>query len=330
MTIATTVATGFARTVSMMEVLSPIYMYDLYKVDKWNNSRIPFLVLISIIVVNITLSLNMIEFMGDSGLRMTIQADSDNRFRSALDIVTSLAILIPSIVYSLFHYDRIGIKYKWMAILFMALFTVVSFYLIFKSFFITPLLISIVGSAISVVYGKKNWIIKSAIVAAVFVFVFLTCFPLIVSFVDGISDGASRQVTPKLYELRNTLEGNYKDAYDLSSRGDLASSSFTTFLKNPIIGVSYLATDFEQTSKLGVGNHSEWIDDLAMYGLYALFLFYYLVKAAYQQMEDTRFSLPLLLFLFIGFNNPVLSFMNICTVYLLIPLFFDYINFKRI
>lgn len=90
---------AFARTIALIETFSPILMYDFYKINRWNNSKYPLFIMISLIVINMSLSFTMIEFMGKSGLRDTIQADSENIFKGALAIVTSLAILIPTAFY---------------------------------------------------------------------------------------------------------------------------------------------------------------------------------------------------------------------------------------
>ena len=326
---ATNLTTGFARLVAMMEMLSPIYMYDLYQVNKWNGKKYPFYVLIIVLLANMMLSFSMINIMGDTGLRNTIQADSDNALKGAFSLIYSLSIIIPTIVYVLKSRKKIGAKSKSIVLVASILFGVYSFILVFRSYFITALITTIVGVLFALIYEKRRWLLKGGSIILVAISVFLASFTSLVSYIDNISYGASRQITPKLYELKYLLTGETTKAGDLSSRANLALSSLNTFLENPIVGVSYKAKDFEDTITIGVGNHSEWLDNLALYGLFSLLLFSFIYMASKQQLTQYGFSLSLLLFFFLGCNNPVLSFSMLCNVFLLIPMFFDIIKLSN-
>ena len=275
---ATNLATGFARLVAMMEMLSPIYMYDLYQVNKWNGKKYPFYVLIIVLLANMMVSFSMINVMGDTGLRNTIQSDSDNALKGAFSLIYSLSIIIPTIVYVLKSRKKIGARSKSIVLVASVLFIVYSFILVFRSFFMTAVITTIVGALFALIYEKRRWLLKGVSIILIAISLFLASFTPLVSYIDNLSYGASRQITPKLYELKYILTGETTKAGDLLSRGDLALSSLTTFLENPIIGVSYKAKDFKDTILIGVGNHSEWLDDLALYGLFSLLLFLFIYK----------------------------------------------------
>lgn len=332
MFVATDFATAFARTVAMMEMMAPIYMYDLYKIDKWGGRKYPFWVLVIVLIINMSLSFAMIEIMGDTGLRQTIQGDSENLFKGAFSIVYSLAIIVPCVVYAIKHMYAIRLKKSrsLLLIVMMAVFGIYATILVFKAYFITALIVLIVGSLLAFIYGKRYWVLKSLLVTGLFVLLFLSNFNAIVSTVDNISYGASKQITPKLYELRSFFLGDVHEAYDMSSRNNLAESSLNTFLQHPVFGVSYMAKDFSETSKIGIGNHSEWLDSLALYGFFSIFLFLFLFYATRQQIKGIGFALSFFLFFFIGINNPILSFTMMSTVYLLIPVFFDMIKLSKL
>lgn len=317
---------AFARTIALLEIFSPVLMYDFYKINRWNNAKYPIWILISVVILNMSLSFSMIEFMGKSGLRDTIQADSENIFKGALAIVTSIAILVPTAFYILLHPDRISPKYKYLKIVFLIIFIFYGILLLCRALFMTSILTAVIGCAIAIIYGTRRWIMKGCICIALISLGFIAYFDEIVDYSDSFGVSSQLFITPKLYEIKYVLEGQSSNAVDISSRNSLAESSFNTFKDNPIFGITHKATDFEETAELGVGNHSEWLDDLALYGIFAVLIFAFLYIAAKEQIRQSKYSLSLILFVFLGFNNPILNFQVIFTVYLLIPIFLEYIK----
>ena len=317
---------AFARTIALIEVFSPVLMYDFYKLNRWNNSKYPLWVMISIIIINMSLSFAMIEFMGRSGLRDTIQSDSDNIFKGALAIITSLAILVPTAFFVVLHFKQFKTKFKWVKLGLLIAFIVYGMLLLFNALFMTAIMTSIVGCVIALVYGTRKWLLKSSICVILIVFGFISYFGAIVDFTNSFGPSMKSFITPKLYEIKHILDGDSHSAVDMTARNSLAESSFNTFLDNPFFGVIHKAADFEETAKLGVGNHSEWLDDLALYGVFAFLIFSFLYRAGKEQFKRTKFLLSLLLFTFLGFNNPILNFQVIFTVFLLIPIFLEYIK----
>lgn len=331
MSIATNPLTGFARVLAMMETLSPIYMFDLYCINKWNEKKYPFYVLVVIMCLNIIMSFAMIELLGGStGLRTTIQADSEMSFRDALGLVSSLAVIIPSIVYVLKNKRYIRSPRKRLIVILSIAFALWAFVLVMRSYFMIAIVTTIIGSFFALIYSKRGSLFKGGVVLVLSIFLFLTSFNFLVSFVDGLSYGASSQITPKLYELKYFITGESHNAEDFSTRINLAKSSLNLFFKEPIFGVSYKVMDFEETVRMGVGNHSEWVDSLALYGVFSFFLFSYLYRAAKKYNIRYKFFLPMILFCFSGFNNPILSFSFLCNIFLLVPMFLDTIEFKKL
>lgn len=87
-------------------------------------------------------------------------------------------------------------------------------------------------------------------------------------------------VSVRLTELSHFLAGNLHIGSDLQGRFSLYSRSLGTFLSSPIFGVAGTTQE-----GLGVGGHSAWLDNLALFGIMSMLAVHFFAKAY-------RFSLP--------------------------------------
>lgn len=326
-TFATSVPTAFARIIAFFELISPVYMYDLYKVDKWGGKHYPLVFMFVMVLINMIIAYQMIDYLGYNGLRDTIQGDSDNKLKGSFHLIYSLAILAPSMIAPFVSNKQI-VRGSKTTMLLIVVFILFSLYLIFKAMFTTAIVVALFGFILFIFYGRKHWIVKTALVSLVLPALFLANFNTILTTVNTLSDSAPI-MTARLYEMKSIVEGNEGEASDFSSRKDLTSKSFDTFLHNPLFGVCSKVSSFDTREKNGIGNHNEWVDSLALYGIFSLCLFIFLILSVKALRSDGISIVHSLLFLIIGYTNPVLSFMTISVVFLIIPVYYDQIGLNN-
>lgn len=316
---------AFNRTIAFIELISPVFIFDIFFV--YSNERTKrwiFFVFTIILIINMRLSYMMADFSGGVGLRLS--TTDDLSLRNSFANIYSLTILSSTlflIIIKLFRKETCA-KNKIIKIGFLMVFIGFIAVLVFRSYFMTAVILLLVGFIFALFYGKKYWILLGALSSFVLIFLFLSSFDYLVNLSDQTRE-MSAQITPKLYELRSVFTGEQHMADDFSSRQDLTYSSITTFLQYPLGGVLYMISEFEDSISLGVGNHAEWFDMLARYGLFSILLFYFLFQSFKDQKRCISFGLHYFLYLLLGFLNPVLSFYHLFVICVYIPLLYSFI-----
>lgn len=319
-TIAANPVIAFHRTFTLLEVLLPILLFDLSQISK---KSIPTKWLILsfsvVIVVNTIIASQTIELTQGYGLRLTA---TDMVVKNNFALVYSLAILCPVLLYFLLTLlkknERITKAKK--TVILLLIITALFFFIkiVFQSYFMTAVILLLSGIVIALFYGRKYWLLKSGVLIALLLIAFIGSFNKLVSFTDS-QEGLSSQVSPKLYEIHAILTGQARKADDYSARQSLSQSSLDTFLENLLFGVYHKAYDFEEIEKMGVGNHAEWFDILARYGIFGFLLLFFLFKTFWHSYKATKFGLHLLLFVLLGFLNPLFGFFQLFTICVYIP-----------
>ncbi|MDD4689390.1 MAG: O-antigen ligase family protein [Eubacteriales bacterium] len=131
----------------------------------------------------------------------------------------------------------------------------------------------------------------------------------------------------RLYEVGATLANNNinnGESADFNIRMELIKKSATTFLENPIIGVGYKYGYISEYSAVnGVGNHSEWTDSLAKYGLIGgipyLLIFAFIIKNERRNNIQAISSAFIFVVVFLGFFNPFLTAQSNIALFFIIP-----------
>jgi len=103
------------------------------------------------------------------------------------------------------------------------------------------------------------------------------------------------------------------ESSDFNTRMELIGTSFNTFLNNPILGVGYkYGYIFERSSEVGMGNHNEWVDALAKYGLmggvFYILVFLFALQNIYRKSNKKVSSGLAFIVIFLGFFNPFFSY----------------------
>ena len=322
---------AFHRLFVLLEVLSPFLFFDIVK--PFANTKVKktiVFVFTIVIIIDMIAAFKTIGLTEGFGLRLT---QTDIALKNNFAFVYSLTIICPALVYFdlLIYRGMIPLPLSkgWAFSLISIVLIITASNLIFKSLFMTAIVLLIMGIILAFFYGKKRWLIKSGLSILLTIVAFIVSFNGLVQ-LSNSREGFSTQVTPKLYEIRAVLSGNTSDASDYSSRQDLQQSSMAVFFENPIFGVFHKTYDFSDSIEIGVGNHSEWMDMLARYGIFSLFLMYFIFYSFWQCYKDNKMGLHILLFVVLGFLNPIFSFLQFFTIMIYIPFIYDILLSLRV
>ena len=138
-------------------------------------------------------------------------------------------------------------------------------------------------------------------------------------------------ISERLLSLASSLSSGSAEG-DLSSRVNLYLSSLNTFLEQPWgVGPEYTFVNYEK----GIGYHSQFLDDLARYGVFALIFYiaffagyYKLLYKQWSKIDLQQIALPVVIvyFIFLVLNPGFTSPHEGVLLLFLIPAFPDVIN----
>jgi hypothetical protein len=240
---------------------------------------------------------------------------------SSIYLFQSLAVMAPIFVYMI--KKKINIILASLALLFIIL-------AVLKASFTICFLLLIAGIVLSVLYvkGPAGRIILT-------IFVILLLFLPWGSIFGRLSVVVNNPyISQRLYAMSRFLSEGIMEK-GVSGRIEAYLSSFQTFIKNPLgIGAHYSYKMFEN----GIGYHSQILDDLARYGIFALafyiaFLsqYYKLLKKQWSKinMEEAVFPLFIVYVGFLMLNIAFRSSAESVVVLFILPVLPDIILYKR-
>lgn len=320
---------GLIFTLYMMRVISPIVMYDIIKTCSSKIKKIFATTLLLIFVIYAIWMYQLIDiYGGELGLKnsvLGVGVDGEDRVGSAFGYVYSLPILILSLIL----YLRIilrqtrqnAVNHGWKKFTFYLVITLYLLVLVVKSLFMTAIVLTILSICLGLFYkSSRHWIMKSLTVLLSLIIVFLSQYQFIATNISRLGSESTDQRVEEIYYF---LTGQGSKAQDLSMRSDLSGVSIRTFFGHPIFGANHLV-GFDRFKNDIIGNHAEWFDMLALYGIFALLLFSYLYKSLKYQYYDTGNYLPAYIYILIGFLNPMFYFIINLTVFVIAPLLNPY------
>lgn len=305
-----------SAVLSMFELFSPFLMYRILRIETSFMRRIVFLAITAIVIANVTVCYIYMNFsITHYGLR---DIEEFMEYKNTFFLVYSVAILVPFIIYYLSHQEKT--KKKWFknfktlialgACLILILF-------ILQAQFMTAIVLMLTGGVLAFVYKRRGALVAVPIAAALVLGLFSAFSDDLIRIADN-NDATA--VSSRIEELQHILSNNAENADDYSIRQDKSQSSLQTFIENPIIGVFYKYKDMNEAKHYGIGNHAEWLDTLAKYGLFGILLFVFIYKAIKKQRLAVGTNIHYILFGVLGFLNPVLGFYLVCSVFLYMPL----------
>ena len=308
------------RVVAFMSVCSPILMYELLKRTK-RSTRIRFVVILTIVLLfDVFLSFQYQRLLGVTTMRdASILGDQYYIVYIAFNISYSLALIAPACLEIIKKQNKRNSGNKKNVIVLGFLMVLFSIFLV-RAQFMTAIILALLGFVFVMFYKNKR--LFRFLIGVGFAFVvFVLVLPSIIDFLDN--NRKYNDISYRLGEIQSVISGNEQDAVDIGSRQNLSMLSLETFLRNPIFGVNHRLTDDQHVIQQGVGNHASWPDSLALYGLFALLLFYFLFDSLKRQKNDMGSTLTMVLFIVLGFFNPLLFFPQMFSVFLYIPLLYQ-------
>lgn len=313
------VSISFNRSIALLNVLSPVLMYEVVRLHSFRFQRFFLILVLITIVLNIFQSYNFISAIGAVNLRQSFRDYGSEYYiiNIVFNLCYSFAIAIPCLMELM---KKVRIK-RGISFLIILLSAIILFYLI-KAQYVTAVILAFGLGIFFLFYkNKKSIYITTAVLAFVLV-AFVNIYPSISSQLDR-SEGYS-ELTSRLDEIYMALTGQGSNATDLNSRTNLSMLSMETFIHNPILGVNHIISSDVHIIDYGIGNHASWPDSLARYGLFSLLLFSFLWQSLKKQRKELGILAPSLAFAVLGFLNPVLHFPQICTVFLIMPIMYNY------
>jgi hypothetical protein len=250
------------------------------------------------------------------GLRL-IDDSQEGYLKNAFQWAYSWMLISIGLSYLLFNSTlRSTIKLNYLHKLLLSLFFFIGVFVVIRSLYMTAIVFLLIGIIVSFYYGKKRWLFKFFAIFVVMMFVFISYFFMIDIDIPFLNDDHN-MVFSRMTEISHILQGDVDSAGDFTSRNDLSSNSLETFLSSPVIGVNHEISDFAFYKGTKIGGHSEWIDNLAKYGLFSILIIVFL----FQSIKYSKYSLKpvFLIYFFIGFFNPTLQFVQIYVTFLFLP-----------
>lgn len=196
--------------------------------------------------------------------------------------------------------------------------------LVMRSLFMTALLLMALGF-FYVFIIDKTWKQK-ILISLFFILSIVAALGVITTFVHLVF-GESSVIAARFDEILQILSGSgISSTEDMGNRFIRLNRSINMFLEHPLFGVGWITEyNFEELERIGVGNHAQWIDMFAYYGLFAIVPLYYLKSNMTDYVKNNNPAL--LIFIILGFLNPCIKFTILFVVFYYIPLFNYEFNF---
>lgn len=308
------VLVAFNRIIAMLELCSPVLMYDIFKMAKKSVKVFTIIMFFAILLYNTEELISVINLYG-FGLRDVVTLDDDVYLKNAFNWVYSWVFISMAAVL-LLRMTLLKGRKKWWWILFLVL-SFLGVYIIIRSLFMTAILLVLTGCLLSFIYGRKKWIVKSIAAMIIGIILFVISFNVFLNYI-GLMEHGGDFLTERAGEVYNTIIGEKGSSHDLDARNDLSTISLRTFASHPLFGINHKVTDFSKVQYTMVGDHSEWLDSLALYGLFALLFFSFLIQTAKHGQQK---GMPIYIMYFItGFLNPLWYFPQNVIVFYFLPI----------
>ena len=314
---------SITTSASLFTRLSPILIYILYK-----NILIRHPEFTPIIKRTIYASVAILLFYcyksfvfiqeNPAGLRELISNEKDDSviIGGGFALPYALCIFIPFVVdrFKLFFVGKL-----FDTVLFSTL-AITGSLLILYSLYMTALIILFAGCFWAIARELPR--AKKVIVITLAVSSFYAGYNLIQPMLEYVSGEETRVLVNRFEEIDSMLQGNeVSESEDFYSRIQLSISSINTFLENPIGGVGWMANyDSFKMEQIGVGQHAQWFDIFAIYGFFSIFIILLVRRANQDIYTNHKNNISNLLFMIVGFLNPILLFTIVFVAYFMAPL----------
>lgn len=305
----------------------PLYVFHYYQWMKWNKA----IVLISTMLIGILTVTTITTLIGLSTIpnaaRILTSSSSSLEENTTLynmniggyDFIYGMIIFYSVLInFITLNYLNKKVKVFCFILLLLIILMVVN-----SSF--TIAIISLILATLLGLLSKKSS--KTIIINLLIIIGVFWVFPqeLIGIFLGDINNYITNEyISARIREISLYLQGYNFSGYHLSNRVDVYLMSAHTIFNSPIYGVG----PYYYISSVGIGYHSQILDDIARYGIFGFVFFcvffYTFYKYVSQVWKGNQFTLnflvPLSVFIFISLINPTFSSQSISLIlFFLIP-----------
>ena len=313
-----------------------IYIFHFYKFMKWYKviGKIGTILLLILLITSITTMIGLINTPNASRILTSSSSEIDDvilysKNIGGFDFIYGIIILVPLFISFLVKNNQTNLIIK----VFFTLILLTSILVVANASFT----IAILTIVLSIILGLLSKLKYRYIIPLFFVLLILS-FLIPNTIISDLFYNLAQlintdYVSNRLYDISNYLSGSINSTNDLGIRIFLYKLSLETFINNPLgIGPYYYSDG------VGIGNHSQILDDLARYGIFGL-MYYILFFSSYfiyirriylSQKLNINFSNSLLIFLFISLLNPTFSSQTISVILFFIlpslPFVIRYLN----
>ena len=307
------------RTIGLFEAISPIWMYLILKDSDETVYKTVSILSFLFVLFNIV---RIYIILKDSFLGLRQGVSGDEMDVSLFHAVYSFVLLTTGVVCLIkAHYNKVlAVSKMELFILMMLLLALIV--IVARSLFMTALLSMVIGFVITLFYGRRHWLLKIVIVLALFAALFVVFFDLFTSGLFGSITNDNGFLVRRFGEINSVLSGGGTEDSDLGARSSLFGNSFRTFVTHPLFGINHHVSSGESTLYVAIGNHSEWIDSLALYGIFAFCLFIYMIQSVSIRYRSILFPVFIVYFI-LGVLNPVFYFPQNVMVFFIVPCLYD-------
>ncbi len=325
-------------TFATLLTYSPIIIFSFYLYKKDYNA-LYLITLISFIVLIICSISSSYLFNIDKNMPVKLAQNSTDYGIIAIGEIYGLVnalSLISSFLFILLLSKKLMYSYQS---IFTILLLILFFIAIYTSRSSLTVLITLFGYLLTIIcvswYTRKNRALGKIIIVISGITLILITFIFAKEYIGQaimyISKSKSSKLLSRVYSVGESMLGivSKNSQSGFLSRFDLITTSIKTFVSNPLFGINYLSGgNYYNLVNLGVGDHSQWFDMLAMYGLIGSFPIFYLLISNFKVYFKHSNICPYWIFIIflLGLINPYISFTTIYAQFLFIPSLYFYTN----
>lgn len=282
-----------------------------------------FIITATTTAYNLLIDINVSRLITSASTSPEVIKYLESRNVAGFDFIYGTILLIPILLMGLKQSFKVNLFLPFLIIVISAILVIA------LSNFTTAYLFLIIALVLTLFISYKNIYLVFITVGAIMGILSPILLTILIGILEYIRDITPSLMTQnKLSSIVGILEGN-SDIESASIRTLLMEISMKSFLSNPILGSGAYYHDHNI-----IGNHSQFIDDLGRYGLFGslpifIFMFYSLMNIR-RRLPSTKvrnsFMFCSLLFLVLGFLNPIQSYGIIFAVFLVLPLLSRYLQ----
>ncbi|MDK2810423.1 MAG: hypothetical protein PWR27_1132 [Petroclostridium sp.] len=309
-------------------VISPIFISD-YIIAYNNKFMVKLIIYISLLIITYYAIMNnsMISKYPTIARQLASGSDYIFNFYYGINIGGGYSLIYGLVFISILlfsKYYKNEIKNKYVLVL-LCLFI----YTIINSGYLIAVLMTFAGILLSMNdrSRSKSIILVLTILIILTVAVFFNVNEIVGNFFIKIGEQNDFLLREKVVEIGNILSRNQNYDYEnIEGRSSRILISIKSFLSSPIIG-NGIRTGYNSIVEQGIiGQHSEWFDSLARYGILGTILLvgYFANAMKVFFSNETNSKVSLLIFALLGVLNPVFNFTIIFSVFFLNRLINEY------